>query len=182
MPRPLPWLISYSEDPYSAGRYPDDADRLVLRPLLEVSLVGSFPMEHKVLALVDSGSEHTLVAPGLARAIGLETRNAFREIPLGLGGEWPTASFLDVTMRLHHPDDASLDEALSWEAEIGFLDRTPRAAWSVLLGQVGFLDLFTVTMHRHAQQIAIESREVFDERFGIKLESARYPNLRPFSP
>ncbi len=137
-------------------------------------------MTQKVLALVDSGSEHTLAAPGLARAIGLDTGNAFREIPLGIGGGTWLASFLDVTVRLHHPDDP-MEEAIEWETEVGFLKETPKAAWSILLGQVGFLDRFTVTMSRHAQRIAIEALERFDQQFGVAYELVRYPNLR-FQP
>ena len=34
----------------------------------------------------------------------------------------------------------------------------------MLLGQVGFLDKFTVTMHRHAQALAVEAFEAFDWR------------------
>jgi hypothetical protein len=35
------------------------------------------------------------------------------------------------------------------------------------LGSVGFLDRFTVTASRFAQAVAVEERDVFDERFGI---------------
>ena len=37
----------------------------------------------------------------------------------------------------------------------------------MILGQVGFLDQFTLTFHRGAATLAIEDRDAFDGRFGI---------------
>lgn len=37
----------------------------------------------------------------------------------------------------------------------------------VLLGNVGFLDHFTVTVNRFSQAVAVENRGRFDERFGV---------------
>ncbi len=39
----------------------------------------------------------------------------------------------------------------------------------MLLGSVGFLDRFTVTMSRFAQALAVEERTAFDERYGTVL-------------
>lgn len=36
----------------------------------------------------------------------------------------------------------------------------------MILGSVGFLDQFTVTLSRHAQATAVEHREESDRRFG----------------
>lgn len=42
---------------------------------------------------------------------------------------------------------------------------TWRPWFSVLLGQVGFLDRFTVTMSRHASALAIDDQEAFDATY-----------------
>lgn len=39
----------------------------------------------------------------------------------------------------------------------------------VLLGNVGFLDHFTVTASRFSQAVAVEDRDCFDDRFGVVL-------------
>ncbi len=39
----------------------------------------------------------------------------------------------------------------------------------VLLGNVGFLDHFTVTASRFSQAVAVEDRDGFDDRFGVVL-------------
>ncbi len=55
-----------------------------------------------------------------------------------------------------------------WEAPVGFVD-----GWHsfglVLLGNVGFLDHFTVTASRFSQAVAVEDRDRFDDRFGVVL-------------
>lgn len=52
---------------------------------------------------------------------------------------------------------------IEWRADVGFVSRWD-PPFSVLLGQVGFLDTFTVTSRRMAGTLAIEDPEVFDER------------------
>ena len=82
-----------------------------------------------------------------------------------MGGRIVTARYKTVTMRLH-PADAEEAEYVEWEAEVGFIE-----GWHsdglVLLGSVGFLDRFTVTASRFAQAVAVEDRNIFDQRFGV---------------
>lgn len=158
----FPWIYPFAEDAAAAGRYA--GGRMVLRPLVEVSVAGAVAMEQKILALVDSGSEHTLAAPGIARAIGLDPGDAFREISLGIGGDTVRAHFLDGSMRLH-PPGGSIDDFEEWPVEIGFVHQW-RAPWQILLGQVGFFSRWTVTIQRDAQALAVEPYEAFDDRYG----------------
>lgn len=137
----------------------------MLRPTVPVTLIGT-EQTPGALALVDSGCEHVLVSQGLARAAGLDFRASNREIRLGIGGGVPTVRFVDATLRLH-PDGADDDVYVEWQAEIGVI-REWKPTFQVLLGQVGFLDRFTVTMSRHAQELAIEGVENYDSRFGIR--------------
>lgn len=125
-------------------------------------------MEQKAKALVDSGSEHTLAAPWVARAVGVDPHAGAWEMPLGIGGEPVRVVFHQVTVRLHPPGPATtIDDYLSWEAEVGFVSHW-RPGWSILLGQVGFYDKVTVTMQRHARALAVEDFGAFDARFRLR--------------
>lgn len=81
-----------------------------------------------------------------------------------VGGRTIIARYKTVTLRLHHHDDSGVQR--EWEAPVGFVD-----GWHsfglVLLGNVGFLDHFTVTASRFSQAVAVEGRDSFDDRFGV---------------
>ena len=171
----LRWQYAFTED-LSAERYPDNPDRAVLRPIV---LVGFSELEQKVEALVDSGCEHILAAPWIARALGLDLEGTFREINLGIGGETLRVRFLDVLIRLYAPYP-SQDTYIEWGAEVGF-PHGWRPTWQVLLGQIGFYDRFTVTMHRGAQSLVIEDSDTFDNRFGVPTGSTSMSQPR-FAP
>jgi hypothetical protein len=70
-----------------------------------------------------------------------------------------------VTAFLHPPGNDTSREPTSWYLEVGFI-----AGWRPLspciLGNVGFLDRFTVTLSRSSQATAVEPLEAFDNRFG----------------
>lgn len=88
------------------------------------------------------------------------------ETELGIGGGRPYFKFVDLLVRLQYPGGSDA-EFIEWEAEVGFCDEW-RAPWPVLLGQHGFFDRFTVSMHRSAALTVIEEWGAFDERFGIQ--------------
>ncbi|RZS91150.1 aspartyl protease [Motilibacter rhizosphaerae] len=158
MGTPFPWVFPYEEDG-------PRLESVVLRPVVSVALCGPVDVSPPVSALVDSGCSHTLAAPWLASAIGVDADASDRTIQLGLGGDTVTVRFLDVRLRLLAPGGSDSDY-VEWEDEVGFL-RSWRPTWPVLLGQVGFMQRFTVTMSRHAQALAVEERAEFDQRFGI---------------
>lgn len=114
-------------------------------------------------ALVDSGSENVLAAPGVARAVGV-TPDPATEIELGIGGRGRRVRFADVTLRLNPPTGVE-GPPVEWAAEVGFFAEW-EPPWSVVLGQKGFFDQFTVTIHRAARAVAIEPLDAFDQRFG----------------
>jgi hypothetical protein len=114
------------------------------------------------LALVDSGAERVLAAPGVARQIGV-TPDEDHPVPLKIGGETRLIHPADVTLKLApSPGQAGVE----WQAEGGFFNAWTSAPWQVVLGQVGFFDQFTITFSRQALRLAIEQVESFDERFG----------------
>ena len=57
-------------------------------------------------------------------------------------------------------------DLIAWDLDIGFIDGW-RPLYPCILGNVGFLDRFTVTISRFAQATAVEPVETFDDRFGL---------------
>jgi hypothetical protein len=134
--------------------------------VVSITLVGADgpegPEEATFHALVDSGAERVLAAPGVARQIGV-TPDRNDPTPLKIGGETRLVHPADVTLRL--APELGLT-GWEWRAEVGFFNEWTSAPWQVLLGQVGFFDQFTVTFSRTVLQLAIEGAERFDDRFG----------------
>lgn len=167
MARHLPWTF-----PYVTERNAEDhpLGRTVLRPLVEARIVGSEP-SNRYAALIDSGSDYTLAAPILAMEAQIDTR-AGRPTMVRVGGAAREISVVSTTIRLCDPSLSDVDggcegaNALEWEAEVGFFERWDDPPFSLILGQVGFFDQFTVVLSRFAQGVAIERLDSFDERYG----------------
>jgi hypothetical protein len=113
-------VFPYTEDVVS--RTSAVTNRTILRPAMKVTMVAR--EEQGVLALVDSGSEHTLSGMGLARVIDADP-DPDREMVLGVGGAWRKARFTEITLRLEAPG-ASRNEHLQWEATVGFFTQWNR--------------------------------------------------------
>lgn len=156
----FPWLFPYEEDGVRL-------DSVVLRPVAPISIVGR-EVAPVGPALVDSGCEHVLAAPWVARAALVDLDFSTREVVLGLGGEGVRVRFVDLTVRLHAPGVEGDEVFIEWQTEVGFLSHW-RLTFQALLGQVGFLDRFTVTFSRQAQRLAVEDGAAFDRRFGVPL-------------
>ena len=136
-------------------------DRTVLRPVVQLSLGDPGLV---VDALVDTGSEHVLADSALAFAAGIDLDDPIDTEEIGIGGGFVTARFVEVDAFLHPPNPVAAD-AIAWTLEVGFID-TWRPLYPCIVGNVGFLDRFTVTISRLAQATAVEDAEVFDDRFG----------------
>jgi hypothetical protein len=174
-----PYVFRYAED--SA----DTVAQLLgkpapVRPVVAVRLSNPPETTYRVVALVDSGSERTFAAPGLARALRLDLASV-PEVVIGLGGAPRSVRFVEVTIELFQNllDDEAPPIA-EWRADVGFI-REWEPAWAVLLGRDGFFDQFTVTMHGGVPGLAIEPWRTFDERFGTEIDEAdlRQPRFRP---
>jgi hypothetical protein len=155
----FPWLYRYEEDG-------PRLDSVVLRPVVDVSFVGA-ETSPPVRALVDTGCGHVLAAPWIAQTVGVNPSASDRCLLLGIGGQQVSVRFVDLTVRLHAPGQ---DESVfvEWQTEVGFMKQW-RPTWPSLVGQVGFLDQFTVTFNHQAQHLAIEPVSAFDHRFGVPL-------------
>lgn len=158
-PPPFPWVYAYQEDG-------PRLDLITLRPVVPIRIVGR-DVSETTYALVDSGSTHILAAPWLADAAGVDRKASGRRLRLGIGGATVDVEFADVSLRLMAPVDD--DECfIEWQAEVGFVQHW-RATWPVVVGQIGFLDQFTVTPSLYAKHTAIESNIAFDERYPTPL-------------
>jgi hypothetical protein len=153
---------------------------LPLRPAVAVRLATSTSRTPKVMALVDGGSERTLAAPWMARALNVDLGDAI-EGPIGIGGGPRRVRFTSARIELfEHQLGEDEDPIATWDADIGFLTSW-EPQWGMVLGQRGLFDQFTVTMHRHAQALVLESWAAFDDRFGVQIEEAddHQPRFRP---
>lgn len=158
----LPWLYPYREDAQST-RFGDP----VFRPFVPVSLVNGDQCTWPLTGLIDSGADAILASDLLTEQLGVDLDDHEGHTTHAVGGRVAVARYKTIGLRLHPPD---ADERLyvEWQAQVGFIE-----AWHsdglVLLGSVGFLDRFTVTMSRFAQALAVEERTAFDERYGTVL-------------
>jgi len=165
-----PYLFRYVDDPADETSTILDKPR-PLRPVVPLSLSLLGQPTPRVEALVDSGSERVLAAPGLARNLNIDLSNA-TPVSIGLGGAPRMVHFATVQLQLYRSllaDDE--DPIVEWDADVGFL-----SAWeppyAVVLGRDGFLNQFTMTMHGGVPAFVLESWGAFDERFGIEIREA----------
>lgn len=161
--QPFPWIFPYDEDVSSGPTHP--TGRIVYRPIISITFVGTELGDDATLfALVDSGADRVLAAPGIARQIGVDP-DSDRAVPLKIAGETRLASPADVSLRLA-PEPGL--PGMEWQAEVDFLSAWTGAPWQVVLGQVGFFDQFTVSFSRYGLQLAVEDVGTFDQRHGTR--------------
>jgi hypothetical protein len=122
----------------------------VLRPVVPVNF--SRATDETIVALVDSGSEHTLAAHWWADELGVDLSASTDRMQLGIGGRAVEATFVQVELRLHQAHDGN--DYIAWYADVGFLEPWD-AQFYLILGQVGFFDQFTVTMNRRLLTVRV---------------------------
>lgn len=147
---PYPWVFPYVDDPAVTGAA--RLGRVPLRPLVEIRLKSPGP---RYYGLIDSGSEHTLLSPIVARQAGIAADGG-QEISLGIGGGNQRVRFTETSMELMGPGNT--DQGFVWTAPVGVV-HTWRPPYQVILGQTGFFDHFAITFHRSAQAVLIEPWE-----------------------
>lgn len=138
-------------------------ERVVFRPVVPIT-VGALSADRALDGLVDTGSESTLVAGWVADLIGLDLSSPDEIMRIGVEGSTVEARFVEVELRLHRWPDAPDQEFVDWRTEVGFVWPW-RPLYPILLGQRGFLDQFTVTISRTAQELAVEAVDAYDQRF-----------------
>ncbi|MGI8559671.1 MAG: hypothetical protein ACR2ND_15445 [Solirubrobacteraceae bacterium] len=159
-PGQLPWIYPYREDPQSTR-----LGQPVFRPFVQISLAAADRSTAVLDGLIDTGADAILASDLLAVQLELDLEDNDGETAHAVGGRTFTARYKAVELRLH-PAEATASRFLQWRAQVGFIGGWHSYSF-VLLGSVGFLDQWTVTASRFAQAVAIETRDAFDERFGI---------------
>jgi hypothetical protein len=156
-----PWLYPYREDPQQTR-----LGQPVFRPFVPVSLTTDDASTPELEGLIDTGADAILASDLLVDELGLDLADNEGEELNAVGGRIVVARYKTVSLRLHHHDDSN--DRREWQAPVGFVD-----GWHsfglVLLGNVGFLDHFTIAASRFSQAVAIEDRDGFDDRCGIVL-------------
>lgn len=159
-PPGLPWLYPYLEDA--------DSTRLglpVFRPFVPVSMVGPAASSPIYGGLIDTGSDAILASDLVADYVGLDLEDHDGETTHAVAGAVMTARYKTVRLRLHRPD-SDPETFQEWEAPIGFISGWQNPSL-LLLGSVGFLDRWTVTVSRFSQAAVIEDVDALDRRFGL---------------
>lgn len=158
----LPWLYPYREDADSTR-----LGRPVFRPFVPVSVVGPVGSSAIYDGLVDTGSDAILASELVADYVGLDLQDHEGETTHAVAGAILTARYKTVRLRLHQPDGDS-EVFHEWEASVGFIGRWQNPSL-ILLGSVGFLDRWTVTVSRFSQAAVIEDVDALDRRYGLVL-------------
>ena len=69
----------------------------------------------------------------------------------------------ELTLEALPPDDLDVP-AIPWRGIVGVVSPFPHQGTSVILGQIGFLESFTVAFG--PERFAVEPADVFNARFG----------------
>jgi predicted aspartyl protease len=128
---------------------------IVTRPELLVDVVGPAGTV-SVLALVDTGSDVTLLPRSVAGRIGAVIDDNVRWPVGGFGGRVIEASPGQVELEIL--GDTS---SIRWKATIAFVYYPAGAEESSLLGHAGFFDFFRVTFDGPARELEIQLTPVF---------------------
>jgi len=128
--------------PYSLSiaRSIDAGDEIViLRPEVPIRVFGPTGAA-ELLALVDTGSDNSILPLSIAHDLGIETTLGKGPSASAYGGQRIALSFADVLLEL------SQDEVvLRWSSRLYFADFPGDSEKAVILGHEGFLDYFTAT-------------------------------------
>jgi hypothetical protein len=111
-------------------------------PLVPVTVFGP-TNEISVLALVDSGAEHSVFGLDLAERLNIPLDSANSVVIVGVGGQESPAFLTDVSLKLGRR---------RWTGPAVFSSAVSQRA---ILGQAGFFAFFTVTFRRSKLQMEI---------------------------
>jgi len=111
-------------------------------PLVPVTVFGPAD-ELSVLALVDSGAEHSVFGLDLADRLNIPLDDANAVVIVGVGGQESPAYLTDVCLKLGRH---------RWVGPAVFSSAVSQRA---ILGQAGFFEFFTVMFRRNKLQMEI---------------------------
>lgn len=147
----------YTDFGEGAGRSPQP----VLRAVVRVSTPGE---PGAVSALIDTGAPVTIVGRSFFE-LCRDAVDTGTTMVLRLGGSTSVVPLHRITLEARPPYGARGAEPIAWTSLVAVLDPWPHLGTAIMLGQIGFLDTFTVTFGLDG--FALEPAAVFRDRFPL---------------
>ncbi len=124
----------------SVARSIDNGEEIVLlRPEIPIRVYGPAGAA-EMLALVDTGSDNSILPLSIARDLGIKTTLGKGPAATAYGGQQIALSFAEVELEVSQDDTL-----VRWRSRLYFADFPGDMEKAVILGHEGFLDYFTAT-------------------------------------
>ena len=156
------WVFGYTDFGESHGTL----GRPVLRAAVRVAVPGR---RSSFTALIDTGGPLTVVSEEVIASAGDATIATGQTLPIRLGGRAFNARLFELALQAIPPVGAN-DPRRSWHGLAGVLDPWPHQGTSIILGQIGFMENFTVTFG--PDHFAVEPGDAFSKRFASPVDKA----------
>jgi hypothetical protein len=134
---------------YQVTTTPTLPTAVLYRPEVPLRVLGPGG-DASVLALVDTGADHTLLPRTIGDAIGAVIDDTRR---------WPVGGIAGQEIELA-PGDIDLElmgggQTFQWQATVGFATFTEPEDEVIVLGHTGFLDFFRVLFDGHLRELEV---------------------------
>lgn len=156
------WVFGYTDFGESHGTL----GRPVLRAAVRVAVPGR---RSSFTVLIDTGGPLTVVSEEVIASAGDATIATGQTLPIRLGGRAFDARLFELALQAIPPVGAN-DPRRSWHGLAGVLDPWPHQGTSIILGQIGFMENFTVTFG--PDHFAVEPGDAFSKRFASPVDKA----------
>lgn len=150
-----PWVYPYTDFGEGRGKLP----RPILRAVIGVGTSSNSPT---FSAIVDTGGPVTVVAQDVIQSGG-DPVDTGTSMFLRLAGRASEVPLYELTLEARPPAELSAEPAIRWRSLVAVLTPWPHQGTAVMLGQVGFLDNFTVTFGPGG--FVLEPADVFKRRY-----------------
>ena len=150
-----PWVYPYTDFGEGRGKLP----RPILRAVIGVGTSSDSPT---FSAIVDTGGPVAVVAQEVIQSGG-DPVDTGSSMFLRLAGSASEVPLYELTLEARPPAELSTEPAIRWRSLVAVLTPWPHQGTAVMLGQVGFLDNFTVTFGPGG--FVLEPADVFKRRY-----------------
>ena len=107
-------------------------------------------------AMVDAGSDDTLIPLSVGRGIGAKIDGSRNWIIQGIGGQVLTVTLGEVSLEI-----TDGRQTFRWPTKVGLVDYADPNDEVVLVGHAGFFDYFRVTFDGHLRTLEMEATPAF---------------------
>jgi hypothetical protein len=147
--------MKFSYRKYLTQQSPTSPTGILHRPVISLRVAGTTGAS-LLNALVDPGSDDTLIPLTVGRAVGARPDPTHTWHAEGIGGQAVAVILGEVEFEL---TDGNL--TFRWSAKIGLVDFADPKDEVAVLGHAGFLDYFRVTFDGHLRTLEIEATPGF---------------------